>query len=471
MEFEEVNFQPATSGGGENYGWRCFEADSFFAESDSTPCDSCLAPACPKVFPNHDYDHSGNRCSVTGGYVYRGCAIPDLDGEYFFADYCAAKICSGRFSGGAFVGLRDRTTELVPAVGSIGSITSFGEDAKGELYICDQGGEVYKIIPEAPVMDDDMPVLSVQTGQGNLGSTTPGNALLPGVTAFADAGSRIVGVGYIANAGLRECTTLVGNCLTSHMRLGLFDIDLNACVDFPTATLTRRFILTNRRTGPQSLSYVDVITPLLDGNEDGAQVIAPAGSGKSATLVLYDSFQPDLYVQHWGTGSTGVTYSADIDTASQLAARVAADLPLAGGLTAGPAALGLALRFSFGSIPAAAAETVTVVTSLQSSPPTGVEEEETPPAPPRALSVGPVPFESDLRLVLRLAQRGRVTLEVFDVRGRLVRELKRGVMPAGDHELVWDGRTDGGRRASAGIYFVRYRGEGITETRRAVRLR
>jgi len=149
-QVEEIDFQPASSNGGENYGWRCYEGSTFFAESATIPCASCFAAGCPKIAPAHEYPHTGSRCSVTGGYVYRGTAIPKLAGTYFFADYCAGTIYSGRFVGDTLVFVHNRTAELAPGGGlSIGSITSFGEDASGELYICDQEGEVFKIVPGA----------------------------------------------------------------------------------------------------------------------------------------------------------------------------------------------------------------------------------------------------------------------------------------------------------------------------------
>ncbi|HMI31945.1 MAG TPA: PQQ-dependent sugar dehydrogenase, partial [Candidatus Limnocylindrales bacterium] len=74
---EEIDFAAAGTGAGANYGWRCFEGSLSYASSNTTPCTSCAAPSCT-VFPVYEYDHSLGRCSVTGGYVYRGCAIPDL---------------------------------------------------------------------------------------------------------------------------------------------------------------------------------------------------------------------------------------------------------------------------------------------------------------------------------------------------------------------------------------------------------
>jgi glucose/arabinose dehydrogenase len=467
---EEVDFQPHTSVGGENYGWRCYEGNEFYLESTTTPCGMCVSAACPKVFPAWQYDHSLSRCSITGGYVYRGCAIPDLQGEYFFGDYCSAAIYSGRFVNGILPTVRDRTAQLAPGGGlSIGGITSFGEDARGELYICDEDGEVYKIVPAAPILESDRPVLRIAAAIGDtLGSTSAGNALGPGIVAFTGAGNRLRGIGYLAAGTIRDCTTATATCLDSRSRVGSFDVDLQACVDAATSTLTRRFIFTNRSPSPQNLTYVDVIAPRLRGDEDGATT-TPGSGGTSPMLTLYDSFQQDRYIRHWGVGSAGVVYTADVDTAAQLAARIAADLPLAGGLSAGPATLALALGFAFGTVPPSAAETVTVFTAIQGSAPTGVDADAAPPA--RTLAVGPVPFRAVLSVDANVHRAGRVEIDVFDARGRRLRQLFGGSRAAGPMNVRWDGRDERGHPMPAGIYFVRYRSPGIEETRRAVRLR
>lgn len=126
-----------------NFGWRCMEGNNCTGLTGCTCLDASLTN------PIHTYNHSLGRCSVTGGYVYRGCAIPALNGSYFFADYCGAQIYSFAYSGsGPAPAPTDRTAQLAPGGGlSIATITSFGEDAHGELYICDQGGEVFKIVP------------------------------------------------------------------------------------------------------------------------------------------------------------------------------------------------------------------------------------------------------------------------------------------------------------------------------------
>jgi len=149
--WEEINFQPASSTGGENYGWRCREgAHNYDTSGDCTQT--------PFTEPIQEYSH-GSGCSITGGYPYRGCAIPDLHGTYFYADYCSGIIWSLRYDGMNVTDFQIRTTELAPGGGlSISSITSFGEDAYGEMYICDQnGGEIFKILPDVPggVVGDD----------------------------------------------------------------------------------------------------------------------------------------------------------------------------------------------------------------------------------------------------------------------------------------------------------------------------
>ncbi len=143
---EEIDFQPASSAGGNNYGWRCMEGNN------CTGLSGCTCNAANLTLPIHTYTHAGGNCSITGGYVYRGCAIPDLQGVYFFADYCSNTIWSLRYNG-ALTELTNRTAELIPDVGTITSIVSFGEDAYGELYIIDYAGEIFKIMPDVAPVD------------------------------------------------------------------------------------------------------------------------------------------------------------------------------------------------------------------------------------------------------------------------------------------------------------------------------
>jgi glucose/arabinose dehydrogenase len=178
--WEEVDYQPASSTGGENYGWKVMEGSSCFSTSNcpnGTP--PCNDPSL--IDPIHEYSHGGGNCSITGGYVYRGCAISGLQGNYFFADFCSNKIWSFQYDGVNKTNFQDRTASLDPSgPQSINDITSFGEDAGGELYIVDRGGEIFKILPDAPSSFEDLgfgksgtgnvvPILEVcgQTGSGD----------------------------------------------------------------------------------------------------------------------------------------------------------------------------------------------------------------------------------------------------------------------------------------------------------------
>jgi glucose/arabinose dehydrogenase len=132
---EEIDVAPAADGGGRgvNYGWNVMEGTSCYAGSG---CDTTGLAA-----PVLVYDH-GQGCSITGGYVYRGAAIPALQGHYFYADYCSGFVRSLRLVNGAVTERADWPT-LRPG----GAIPSFGEDAAGELYVLSADGRVLKIVP------------------------------------------------------------------------------------------------------------------------------------------------------------------------------------------------------------------------------------------------------------------------------------------------------------------------------------
>ena len=158
IAWEEIDFLPASSGGGENYGWNCMEANACSAASSGCSPVSCVCNDPSLTDPIHDVSHS-EAFSLTGGYAYRGCRIPGMQGEYFFADFVTDRIWSFNYSGAGTVpagdvklrsGQAGGTNELVNAF-PILDIASFGEDAAGEIYIVDRGtttsGEVFKIVP------------------------------------------------------------------------------------------------------------------------------------------------------------------------------------------------------------------------------------------------------------------------------------------------------------------------------------
>ena len=128
--WEEINVATGSSDGGENYGWPRMEGNHTY--SGETPSNH--------HGPIYEYSHDGGNCSVTGGYVYRGSKIPALRGAYVFADYCAGRLRGFVNSGGRALGHRF----LGPQVGSL---SSFGQDRDGELYVLSLDGGFYRIDP------------------------------------------------------------------------------------------------------------------------------------------------------------------------------------------------------------------------------------------------------------------------------------------------------------------------------------
>lgn len=130
-QWEEIDVEP-DSAAGVNYGWNIMEAGHCYA-----------APSCNQeglTMPVAEYDHSGGNCSVTGGFVYRGSAIPSIQGHYFYSDYCGGWLRSFRYDGGVAVDMRRWE------VGNLGPVTSFGRDGAGELYVLSQNGTASRII-------------------------------------------------------------------------------------------------------------------------------------------------------------------------------------------------------------------------------------------------------------------------------------------------------------------------------------
>ncbi len=128
--YEEVDIQSANSSGGENYGWNTMEGLHCYG---GTGCNQAGL-----TLPVLEYDHNQG-CAITGGYVYRGSAVPAVQGRYFYADYCSGFLRSFRKSGGGI-------TEQVsyPALTLTGGVTSFGEDGQGELYVMTGNGTLYR---------------------------------------------------------------------------------------------------------------------------------------------------------------------------------------------------------------------------------------------------------------------------------------------------------------------------------------
>ncbi len=150
-QYEEVDYQAASSDGGENYGWRIMEGAHCY---DSPTCDRAGL-----LLPVAEYDHSRG-CSVTGGVVYRGLTYPRMQGVYYYGDYC-----SGRIWGLKRAGQEWESTELTK---TSYRIVSFGEDESGDVYVVDYEGGIYGL---ADTMQATPTPLSSATPTATLAAT------------------------------------------------------------------------------------------------------------------------------------------------------------------------------------------------------------------------------------------------------------------------------------------------------------
>ena len=131
---EEVNVTAAGQGG-RNYGWNTMEGTQCFNAS------ACVQTGL--TLPVFEYEHGANAvngCSITGGYVYRGSAIAELAGRYFYSDFCKGFLKSFVYAGGA---VTEQTDWAIPG---IGNVVSFGRDGQGELLMISAGGRVLRIV-------------------------------------------------------------------------------------------------------------------------------------------------------------------------------------------------------------------------------------------------------------------------------------------------------------------------------------
>ena len=153
-DWEEINYQSSNSKGGLNFGWNIFEGKHCYKDHE-------LCQSKDTVFPIFTYPHDANYiktligwtqkdmngCSVTGGYVYRGDAIPEMYGRYIFGDYCTGKVWSFINNKGKIRDIKDHTLEILePIKKESFYLSSFGQAYNGELFLIDYNGSLYKIL-------------------------------------------------------------------------------------------------------------------------------------------------------------------------------------------------------------------------------------------------------------------------------------------------------------------------------------
>lgn len=135
---EEIDFQPRNTPG-RNYGWRCMEG------TRCTGSTGCVCNEASLTLPVYEYPHASSRCSIIGGYVYRGCAIPDLYGKYIFGDYCTGEIWALDVNSLTATLLLDHTS----------TVASFGEDPYGEILFTSSNGKVYQLTRDGGTLPVD----------------------------------------------------------------------------------------------------------------------------------------------------------------------------------------------------------------------------------------------------------------------------------------------------------------------------
>jgi glucose/arabinose dehydrogenase len=129
--WEEIDYRPRSASGLANYGWSAYEGLISYNLSRLNPSGTLVKPV-------QVYSHNGGNCSVTGGYVYRGSAVPSARGRYFYGDYCTGEIWSLRISDGRAADNRRESSRIA-------SLTSFGQGANGTLYAVSLDGGLYRL--------------------------------------------------------------------------------------------------------------------------------------------------------------------------------------------------------------------------------------------------------------------------------------------------------------------------------------
>ncbi len=211
--WEEVNKQDASSTGGEDYGWKVMEGNNCF---DFDPIDTDCPSGTPSCFdasytgPVFEYAHNVTNGgeSITGGFVYRGCAFPELEGYYIFADFSSDNVWAIDGNGNNYI---------FNNLGS--SISTFGEDEDGEMYAASYGGTIYRVTETTTQLDCSCPVNAIN--DGNLSGTySAQNTIL-------STGTVAAGQSVVFNANCIE--------LTSDFEVELnaeFCAEINPCAPF-----------------------------------------------------------------------------------------------------------------------------------------------------------------------------------------------------------------------------------------------
>jgi glucose/arabinose dehydrogenase len=271
---EEVD-TPIVKGG--NYGWRVYEGTS------CTNNDPSLCSVPPNYIPpTFDYLHSNGRCSITGGYVYRGSLATFSTGTYVYGDYCSGEIFAW-----------DGTTQTVLLDTTL-NISSFGEDEQGELYVVHLGGSISRIVSTTPC------TYSINPTSQSFGS----NGGTDNVAVSAGSGCSW---NAASNASWVQVTS--GANGTGNGSVG-YSVDANSSASSRTGTMTiAGLTFTVNQTGAATCTYAIAPTRAtfqVDGGSGTVMVTAPAGCGWTA---VSNATWITITAGASGSGNDVVTYS------------------------------------------------------------------------------------------------------------------------------------------------------------------
>jgi len=245
--WEEIDFQPVSSAGGENYGWRIMEGLHCY---NATTCNQSGL-----VLPVIEYGHTNGACSVTGGYRYRGTRSSRLRGVYIYADYCNGIIWGAtRMQNGTWT-----SAQLFDAPFNI---NAFGEDVNGEIYVVDYAGRVLLIEdPLAPAITTIAPGSGSSTGGESItisgtSLTNPSSVTFGGatgtVTASSDHSITVTTPPAPALGAVDVVVTTTGGTATSS---GGFRYDLGAPATVTATSTTATSVTVSWSAVPGATSY------------------------------------------------------------------------------------------------------------------------------------------------------------------------------------------------------------------------
>ena len=289
--WEEIDFQPVYSDGGENYGWRCYEGNHPYNTSGCGPSSNY-------VFPVTEYDHNAGRCSVSGGYVYRGSQYPAMFGHYLLTDYC-----SGHFWDVAPDGQGGWVTTQHNNLTAFGR-SAFGENIAGELFVANRSQGTVQRVADATTTSPALFVTlsgpaTYETGDPvvyTLTITNTGNAAatnltvrnwLPTGATYVSGGTYSAGVvsWNIANLAAGNSTnvqyTVNGNQTLFNNRFGVTSNAVSANGSGAVETVFLAPLLGISKSGPASADPGELITYTL--------TIINSGTAAANNLVISDT--------------------------------------------------------------------------------------------------------------------------------------------------------------------------------------